>query len=143
MDWEVPEGLPPISCDRPRIQIVLNCLCDNAIKHTPSGGSVKLSAQFHFWDRRFAFASSPCERRQKAVPKINSVRLCVSDTGKGIPAEFHEEIFNEYFQVPGQGKPGVGLGLAIARQIVSAHEGKIWVDSHPGQGSSFHVVLPL
>lgn len=139
----VPGSLPVVLCDRAKLQNVLNSLCDNALKFTPAGGQVRLSADLYFWDRRLAVVGVPEERREATQRKPNAVRFAVSDTGPGIPPEFHQEVFEEYFQIPGTPSGGMGLGLAIARKIVAAHKGKIWVESQAGHGSSFSFVLPL
>ncbi len=142
-DCLAPDSLPKVVCDRAKIQNVLNSLCDNALKFTPAGGQVTMAADLHFWDRRLATVRIPEERREIIRQKPNAVRFSLSDTGPGIPPEFHQEIFEEYFQVTGSPAGGMGLGLAIARKIVAAHKGKIWVESQPGSGSSFHFVLPF
>jgi two-component system, NtrC family, sensor histidine kinase KinB len=134
--------LPPVMCDRARIQNVLNALCDNALKFTPRAGRIVLSAVTHFWDRRLAFCRFRQERRRTAEEKDNAVRVSVADTGPGIAAEYQQDIFEEYFQVSNGPSAGMGLGLAIAKKTISAHQGKVWVDSRVGQGSSFSFVLP-
>jgi signal transduction histidine kinase len=136
-------NLPPVVCDRSKLQTVVNGLCDNAVKFTPTGGRITVSAEPHFWDRRFALASITEERRKRSELRVNSIRVSVADTGVGIPGEFHQEIFDEYFQAPGARSGGMGLGLAISREIIAGHKGKIWVESEAGRGSTFHFVLPL
>ena len=85
------------------------------------------------------------ERRRRAAGVPNSVRVSVADTGPGIPPEFHQEIFGDFFQIPNgeTNGGGMGLGLGIARRLVQAHGGKIWVESEPSCGSKFSFVLPL
>jgi NtrC-family two-component system sensor histidine kinase KinB len=71
------------------------------------------------------------------------INLYVKDDGKGIPHEYQHRIFDKFVQVEGQKTPGgAGLGLAIAKEIVRAHGGNIWVESEPGKGSLFIVALP-
>ncbi|MGB7228398.1 MAG: ATP-binding protein, partial [Candidatus Acidiferrales bacterium] len=65
----------------------------------------------------------------------------VSDTGVGISAEYHQEIFEDFMRVD-PSSSGMGLGLAITKRLIQAHHGKIWVDSEPGRGSSFKFLLP-
>ena len=105
-----------------RIRQVLVNLLDNAVRFTPSGGSVVL----------------------RSVPDVRtgSLRIDVCDTGIGIAAEHLERIFGAYQQV-GDGRDGTGLGLALARHIAELHGGSLKVDSRPGVGSTFTVVLPL
>jgi two-component system OmpR family sensor kinase len=119
----VDEPLPPVIGDIDRLEQVVNNLVDNALKHTPEGGTVWISA-----------AQSP-ERY---------VTLKVSDTGGGIPAEQLPHIFKRFYRAdsPG-GKSGAGLGLAIAREIIRAHGGTITVASVSGKGSTFSVNLPV
>ena len=111
----------PIMVDIDPAQIsraVMN-LITNAIKFTPSGGSIEVSA----------------ERRE------DEAHIMVKDSGRGIPADDLETIFDRFAQV-GTRTRGYGLGLFIARTIVDAHGGRIWVDSIVGQGSTFHIALP-
>jgi len=145
VDHAVARHLPMVSCDRAKLQNVLNCLCDNALKYTPKGGQITLVADLHFWERRLASVTVPTDRRGKEDDDedANGIRFSVTDSGQGIPSEYHQEIFDEYFQVPGSAAGGTGLGLSIARKIITAHKGKIWVESRLGQGTAFHFVLPL
>ena len=71
----------------------------------------------------------------------NAVRVAVSDTGPGIAAEHHQEIFEDFVRVD-RSSSGMGLGLAIAHRLVQAHRGKIWVDSELHRGCTFTVLLP-
>ncbi|MGE0103779.1 MAG: sensor histidine kinase [Blastocatellales bacterium] len=119
----VPEGLPEVWCDHQRIEQVLVNLVSNAVKFTPNGGQVTFSAE--------------------AADRM--VRLCVSDTGKGIPEDALPRIFNRFFQVQTStesGTKGTGLGLAIVRHIVELHGGEVTVESRVGQGSRFCFTLP-
>ncbi len=105
------------SSSRPR---VARCGC----MRNPTCGNVALRLQ-----------PSGAERRRQNVSHPNSVKVSVSDTGPGIPAEFHLEVFDDFFRLPGtEAKEGMGLGLAIARRLVSGMGGKIWVESDPGAG---------
>ena len=108
-------------CDEERLMQVLINLLSNAIKYSPDGGRLLLSAE----------------------TKGSVIRFCVADDGPGIPAEFRESIFERFYQVPGQAKQGSsGLGLAICREIVSAHGGQIGVESNNGRGSKFWFTIP-
>jgi len=72
----------------------------------------------------------------------NSVRVSVSDNGRGVAAEYHQEIFEDFVRVD-RTSSGMGLGLAIAKRLVQAHRGKIWVDSELGRGARFTILLPV
>lgn len=139
-------------CDRPMVfpfdvrlvtRALMNLL-ENARRFTAPGGSVSISLVPHFWERRIANLCPPFERRrgdERNAP--NAVKIVVADTGCGISPEYHQEIFEEYFSTPAPGcRASSGLGLAIARKIVLAHGGKIWVESIVGQGSSFCFLIP-
>jgi signal transduction histidine kinase len=74
----------------------------------------------------------------------NSVKVSVSDTGPGIPAEFHQEVFDDFFRLPGtENQEGMGLGLAIVRRLVQGMGGKVWVESDPGAGCKFSFLMPF
>ena len=70
------------------------------------------------------------------------MRISVADDGPGIPAEDQQRIFERFYRVSGAGAGGTGLGLAIARALVELHGGRLWVESTPGEGSTFFVTLP-
>ncbi len=138
--------IEPFPFDPFKIEEVVSNLLDNSLKFAPVGGSVWMSAEPHFWDRRIrSDRARPNNRRQQSNSGPNSVRVIVADTGPGIEPEYHQEIFDDFFRVPGVGETseGTGLGLAIARRLVHAHGGKIWVESEPGAGSKVSFLLPL
>jgi two-component system, NtrC family, sensor histidine kinase KinB len=118
---EVEPEAPRVLVDRERAGLVLASLLRNARPHTPAGGLVTVTAAP--WDDR--------------------VRFAVSDTGTGIPAAHLERVFEPFYQVPGsQDLGGVGLGLAIAKEIVQAHGGEIHVESEEGRGTTVWFTLP-
>jgi signal transduction histidine kinase/DNA-binding response OmpR family regulator len=115
-----PADLPRLRMDAPRIMQVIGNLVGNAVKFTPEGGSVTLGAA---WDGR-------------------ELHVSVADTGAGITPEQLPHVFGRFWQADDADRRGLGLGLAIARGIVEAHGGRIWVQSEPGEGSTFHFTLP-
>ena len=118
LEATLPEEPVEASFDRDRILQVFSNLLGNAVKFTPKGGKVRLE-----------------------IEKSDRLRVTVSDTGPGIPADQHDRVFRRFTQVrPAPG--GVGLGLYIARRIVEAHGGEIGVNSRPGRGSTFFFTLP-
>ena len=133
--------LPNFKFDYQKVQQTVANLLDNALKHTPAGGSVSLCVEPHFWERRVAEAIPTSDRRREQAPRPNSVRVSVTDTGPGIAAEHHQEIFEDFVRVD-RSSSGMGLGLAIAKRLVQAHRGKIWVDSEPWRGCTFTFLLP-
>ncbi len=140
------EHLKPFPFDYDRVQRIVSNLLENALKFTPPGGTVWLNAEPQLWERRTLETRLRAkERRKNAVAAPNAVRVSVADTGPGIPPEYHQEIFGDFFQVPNGevAGGGMGLGLGIARRLVQAHGGKIWVESEPNSGSKFSFVLPL
>lgn len=134
-------AIPAFRFDYQKVQQVVSNLVDNALKHTPSGGMVTLTAAQHFWERRSTKDSPTSDRRRRSNQTVNSVQIAVTDTGPGIAAEHHQEIFEDFVRVD-RSSSGMGLGLAIAHRLVQAHRGKIWVDSEPNRGSTFSVLLP-
>jgi signal transduction histidine kinase len=120
---DVPVDLPALSADPERVHQVLFNLVDNAVRFTPSGGSVTVSA-----------------RRRNG-----SVEVAVSDTGAGIPREHLPRLFERFYRADparARGDGGTGIGLAIARSVVEAHGGQIRAESQPGRGSVFTFDLP-
>ena len=122
LSFNVPEGLPNVKADHNKITWVLTNLISNALRYTPSGGHITLSAE----------SFGPY------------VQVSVSDDGPGVPYEYQSKIFDKFVQVKSdKAVGGSGLGLAICKEIVRAHGGTIWVDSIPGAGSKFTFSLPV
>ncbi len=110
-----------VMVDRDRIEHVFDNLIVNAIQHTPRGGSIRIGLE----------------------PMGDTVRFHVQDTGKGIAEEHLPRIFEKFYRIPGNAQAGgAGLGLAIVREILTAHGGEIDVKSKPGKGTTFSFTLP-
>ncbi len=135
-------ALPIFRFDYQKVQQAAANLVDNALKHTTAGGLVALRAEPHFWERRVAEAAPVQERRRARLLRHNCVQVSVSDTGPGIAAEHHQEIFDDFVRVD-PNTSGMGLGLAIAKRLVQAHRGKIWVESELQRGSTFKFLMPI
>lgn len=120
---DLPPDIPPIAADFNKAGWVLSNLIGNALRYTDAGGTITVKVRQHG----------------------NRLFLSVQDTGCGIPKEHQDKIFRKYVQVRGQGsiRGGAGLGLAIAKDIVMAHGGEIWVESEEGKGSTFVFTMPL
>ena len=119
----LPARLAAVEADRTRMEQVLTNLIENAIKFTPAGGSITVLGK----------------------DLGTELRISVIDTGIGIPAEELERIFDRFYQVDSSASRsyrGTGLGLTICKHIVEHHRGRIWAESEPNKGSSFHFVLP-
>lgn len=124
LDAAIDVDLPRVDLDRVRIEQVLGNLVDNAIRHTPPGGKVVVSAG----------------------RADGSIRVEVTDTGPGIPSDALPHVFDRLYRAdPSRDRAtgGSGLGLTIARQLVEAHGGTIWVRNEPSSGSRFGFDLPL
>src|SRR6267154_4128006 len=142
LDASFDPSIPNFRFDYQKVQQAAANLLDNALKHTPSGGSVTLRAAPHFWERRVAALAPVEERRRFRLPRPNSVEVSVMDSGPGIAAEHHQEIFEDFVRVD-RNTSGMGLGLAIAKRLIQAHRGKIWVASESQTGSKFTFLLPM
>ena len=117
-----PAGLPPVLADRQRLEQVLVNLLHNAIKFTPPGGSIEMSA----------------------AAQEGRVVFSVTDSGVGIPQKDLPRIFERFYKADrARASKGTGLGLAIARHQVEAHGGAIWAESKDGQGSTFYFSIPV
>jgi NtrC-family two-component system sensor histidine kinase KinB len=117
---EMPGDLPEVRADTTRIGHVFGNLLSNALKYTPPGGRITLSAE----------------------TEEEWIRFSISDTGRGIPNNYLPRIFEQFFRVPDQGaETGAGLGLAIVKEIVEAHGGTVSVESQEGKGSTFAFLL--
>jgi len=137
------DKLPIFPFDAPKLERVISNLLENSFKFTPTSGTVWLHAEPYMWERRSAAQPSPAERRRQDISHPNAVKVSVSDTGPGIPAEFHLEVFDDFFRLPGtESQEGMGLGLAIARRLVQGMGGKIWVESEAGAGCKFSFLIP-
>jgi two-component system, OmpR family, sensor histidine kinase BaeS len=119
LDWRAADGVPELDVDPVRIGEVLANLLANAVRHTPSGGSVSVVVE----------------------PAPAGVAVTVADTGRGIDAADLPYVFDRFVKSADSG--GVGLGLAIARSLVQAHGGTITADSQPGRGTTMRFTLPL
>ena len=137
------DKLPIFPFDAPKLERIISNLLENAYKFTPQSGTVWLHAEPHMWERRAATQPSTSERRRQNLSHPNSVKISVADTGPGIPAEFHVEVFDDFFRVPDNDKEGTGLGLAIARRLVQGMGGKIWLESEHGTGCKFSFLIPF
>ena len=140
------DKLNEFTFDSAKVERVISNLLENASKFTPTGGTVWLHAEPYMWERRSANQPGVAgERRRRSLSIPNSVKLSVADTGPGIPAEYHIEVFDDFFRLPQTESQtdGMGLGLAIARRLVNAMGGKIWVESEPGGGCKFSFLIPL
>ncbi|MGQ9627865.1 MAG: hybrid sensor histidine kinase/response regulator [Anaerolineae bacterium] len=144
------EGLPPVRADGERLQQVLVNLISNGIKFTPDGGHIHVEA-------RLVKGESRTRLRQPTPPRQDFVEIIVEDTGIGIDEEEQQHIFDRFYEVKDASRhstskvefmgSGIGLGLSIARGIVEAHGGWIWVESEGYDeekcpGSRFHVLIP-
>lgn len=139
-------SLPVFPFDYHKVQRVVSNLLENAYLSTPAGGSVWLTAEPYYWERRTRqVANLPTDKRRNSIQKPNSVRVSIADTGPGIAPEFQQEIFDDFVSLRSSEakNPGTGLGLAIARRLVQAQQGKMWVESEVGSGSKFCFVLPF
>src|SRR5439155_5855283 len=140
------DKLAHFAFDSAKVQRVISNLLENASKFTVAGGTVWLHAEPYMWERRSTVKPGiSSERRRQNDPLPNSVKVSVSDTGPGIPAEYHIEVFDDFFRLPQteNQSDGMGLGLAIARRLVNNMGGKIWVESEPGTGCKFSFIIPL
>jgi signal transduction histidine kinase len=136
--------IEPFIFDYDKIQHAVSNLLDNAIKFTPSGGTVWLTPQRSRIESNAgddaAIASGEEPARGGSVPAI---KVVVADTGPGIPGEFRREVFEEFFRIPNKtNSEGSGLGLSIAERLVQAHGGRIWVESEPGAGTRVSFLIP-
>jgi signal transduction histidine kinase len=136
------EGVPYVAVEPLRLWHIVSNLIENALNYTPKGGRVAISATSCFWDRRKARTHSLFGAERRVDRKVeNAVCISVRDTGPGIAAQYHEDIFGDFVQLSKPSSRGTGLGLAIARRLVESYRGAIWVESEPGKGSEFKVLL--
>lgn len=143
LEASLPSQPVKADCDEDRIVQVIDNLLDNALKFSPDGETLRVSVS-HVSELPKQIPVA----QQKAIRAADDgfAIVSVSDAGPGVP-EFHKEkIFEKFHQVKQGGKisgQGVGLGLAICRSILDAHEGAIWAEDHPGGGSKFCFLLRI
>ena len=135
LKWEIPDELPEVNVDQQLFMQIFVNLIDNAIKYTPDGGTITVSAET---DTSNVFDGLNIT--------VEEIIVQVKDTGIGIPMESQSRVFERFYRVDkgrAQEMGGTGLGLAIVKHIVLRHNGRIWLDSVLGQGSVFHFAVPL
>lgn len=126
LEVEIPPQLPLVLVDEQRINQVMHNLLNNALRHTPSGGTIRI----------------------RAFAQKNTLGIEIHDTGEGIPPEHLPNVFERFYRVDyarSRKTGGMGLGLAITKAIVEAHNGSISIASNgiPGEGTTFTIQLPL
>jgi signal transduction histidine kinase len=123
LELDAPAELPSAQGDSDKLERVLDNLLDNALKYTPEGGLITVTAR----------------------PANGQIEVHVTDTGPGIPMEYQERIFDRFTRVPGSEgrRQGLGWGLAFCRSVIEAHGGRIWVESEVGHGSTFAFTIPI
>lgn len=120
---DIPNDLPCVYGDPERIRQVVVNLLDNAIKYTPTGGTITISGLHR---------------------TTQKVQISISDTGPGIPEENREHIFENHFRLQrDEATQGYGIGLCLCQRVIRAHYGQIWVDSAANSGALFHFTLPV
>jgi len=122
LESHVPENLPSVYGDRDLLQRVLLNLLSNAVKFTPSGGRIRVEV---------------------SQSDEGMLLFQVVDTGMGIPPEYHDHIFNRFARLDHNEVKGTGLGLALCKLAIEAHQGRIWVESEPEKGATFKFLLPV
>ena len=134
---QVPDGLPPVRADSDQLQQVLLNLMTNALDATPSGGQVQVAAS-----QTELEATDVRPRIERGQPEGPCLTLVVSDTGRGMPQDQLEQIFEPFFSTKGR-HGGTGLGLAIVEDIVRAHRASIEVQSAEGVGTTVLLRWPI
>ena len=139
IDSHVGEGLPQVIGDAMRMKQILSNLAENAIKFTPAGGTVTFAAEAREMEDEDGLGAA-----LMAEPR-RGVAFLVRDSGQGMPKAELPRIFDAFYQVDGgstREHGGTGLGLSIVKRLVDAHHGTITVDSEPGEGTEFVVLIP-
>lgn len=123
IEADIPSDLPIVYADAERVRQVVVNLLDNAIKYTPTGGTIQISILHR---------------------TAQKVQVSICDTGPGVPLENRDRIFEDHYRLQrDEAQDGYGIGLSLCQRIVRAHYGQIWVDSVANQGSCFHFTLPV
>lgn len=138
LDINLPEEVPPVEADPDSVRQILTNLLSNAIKVTPQGSAIAIAAARYNNDDS---ESDPDAPEQRAFLQIS-----VADSGGGIPAKDIGRVFDRFYVaehplIEGLGETGVGL--ALVKSMVEAHQGRVWVETEIGEGSTFHFLLPI
>ncbi len=124
LSLELHDSFGPVRADAQRLEQVVSNLIDNALRYTPKGGQITV------------YAGPGTE--------AGTAMVTVADTGSGIPPEEQPRVFDRFYRGGrAHARPGSGIGLAVVRELVTRHGGRVWVESQPGQGSRFSLTLPL
>jgi signal transduction histidine kinase len=126
-----PQGsLPKVKADKEKLKIVIRNLIDNALKYTPTDGTVNIDASVHVTND---YGS-------------DMVQIQIADDGIGIPPDSQDKIFSKFYRADNATKvktDGTGIGLYISKQIIDEHDGTIWFESKEGEGTTFYIQLPI
>jgi len=132
----VPEDLPPIMGDEARIMQVMTNLVSNAHKYSPEDTTIVVKAE-----HKMSFVAPDGQRMGEVI------EITVVDQGIGMTEEDQKKLFKErYFRADNEetrSQPGTGLGMMLTKSIIDGHNGKIWIESEYGNGSTFHIVFPV
>jgi signal transduction histidine kinase len=128
----IPENLPDVWADRTRLSQILTNLVSNAVKYTPTMGNITIGGELN---------DIPSEE----LTNLKIVHVWIQDTGIGVAEEDHHKIFQQYFRTDASKEmaSGTGLGLSITKSLVEMQGGRIWFDSNPGNGTTFHFTIPV
>jgi two-component system sensor histidine kinase VicK len=118
---DIEKDVPFIFADRDKLGIALYNFLSNAAKYAPQDSEIRISIK----------------------TTSNRIRFSVSDSGRGIPQQKLERLFEKFYRIEGQKEKGAGLGLSIVKEIVTAHQGEVGVESVEGQGSTFFFDIPF
>jgi two-component system, NarL family, sensor histidine kinase BarA len=143
IEHRIEARLPPMQADKARLRQVLINLLDNAIKFTPKGGAVTVEVGL---SERASQADAGSPGMVLLATPERAFQFLVRDNGIGMPADEHERVFDAFYQIDGsvtREHGGTGLGLSIVKRLVEAHGGTVELDSTPGRGTEFRVLIPL
>ena len=138
---EIASDFPQMYADALRLQHVVRNLINNALRFTPPGGSVAISARVNNIPTATASTEAVATNEDK-----QQVEVYIRDTGYGIAPEYQKRIFERFYQMPiaqSEQTSGQGLGLTVVKMIVELHGGRVSIESMPGTGSAFKFTLPL
>jgi len=135
------ENLPPLHADRDAMHQVIMQLLSNAYLASPANGEISLAA--HFIP---SFAPPPTDDEEPAPEPADVILVSITDQGGGVPPEDQRRVFGRLYRADNplvEGIGDTGVGLSIAKALVEAHNGTIWLESEPGRGSTFHFAIPI